>query len=141
MKNKRYRPLFDKLYWSISIPTALLVLIPTAVLAVLSPETLFLMIPLSVFVLYFFVTPFFGYAELRESSLFIKFGIFLRKEIPYHKIREIKKERKFYSDSMTSLKNAFEHINVKYNAFDVTSVSLEDNEEFIRELKKRCSAL
>ena len=78
MKNKKYRPLFDRLYWSISIPTLLLVLVTTVLLGVLSSETLFIMIPLSIFVLYFFVSPFFGYAELRETTLFIRFGFFLR---------------------------------------------------------------
>ncbi len=141
MENKKYRPLFDKLYWLISIPTLLIVLVPTVVLGILSPETLVLMIPLSLFVLYFFIMPFFSYVELREASLFIKFGFFLKKEIPYSKIRGIKKERKFYSESMMSLKNAFDHINIQYNAFDVTTVSVTDNDEFVSELKKRCSLL
>ena len=141
MENKKYRPLFDKLYWLISIPTLLIVLVPTVVLGILSPETLVLMIPLSLFVLYFFIMPFFGYVELREASLFIKFGFFLKKEILYSKIRGIKKERKFYSESMMSLKNAFDHINIQYNAFDVTTVSVTDNDGLVSELKKRCSLL
>lgn len=137
MENKKYRPLFDRLYWSISIPTLLLVLVTTVLLGVLSSETLFIMIPLSLFVSYFFVSPFFGYAELRETTLFIRFGFFLRKEIPYRQIREVRKERKFYSESMMSLKNAFEHVNIKYNAFDVTTVSVKDNDELMRELNAR----
>lgn len=139
MENKRYYPLCDRLYWLLFIPTALIVLVPTVVLGILSPETLALMIPLSLFVLYFLVSPLFGYVELREASLFIKYGFFLQKEIPYQKIRDMKKERKFYSYSMMSLKNAFEHVDIKYNTFDVTTVSVMDNDGFISELKKRCS--
>ncbi len=138
MENKNYRPLFDRLYWFISIPTVLIVLIPTVVLGILSPGTLFWMVPLTVFVLYFFVTPFFSYLELREHSLFIKYGFFLKKEIPYEKIRGTTKERKFYAESMMSMKNAFEHVNIQYNTFDVTTVSVVSNDEFIIELQKRC---
>jgi uncharacterized membrane protein YdbT with pleckstrin-like domain len=137
MENKKYRPLFDKLYWCISVPTTLFVLITTVVLGILSPETLFWMIPLSLFITYFFISPFFGYVELRETSLFIKYGFFLKKEISYHKIRDVQKEKRFYSESMISLKNAFEHVNIKYNAFDVTSISIVESEAFLQELEKR----
>ena len=140
MKNQKYRPLFDRLYWWIAVPTLLIVLIPTVILGILSPETLFMMIPLSLFVLYFFISPFFGYVELRETSLFIRYGLLLKKEIPYDKIRGMVKERKFYAESMMSLKNAFEHVNIQYNAFDVTTVSVMDNDEMMREIQKRCSS-
>jgi hypothetical protein len=39
---------------------------------------------------------------------------------------------------MVSLKNAIEHVNIKYNSFDVTTVSVVDNDGFIEELKERC---
>ena len=51
----------------------------------------------------------------------------------------IVKERKFYAESMMSLKNAFEHINIKYNAFDVTTVSVVDNDGFIKMLQACCA--
>lgn len=139
MKNQKYRPLFDRLYWWIAIPTLLFVLISTVILGILSLGTLFWMIPLSLFVLYFFISPFFGYVELRKDSVFIRYGFFLKKEIPYQKIRDVQKERKFYAESMMSLKNAFEHVNIKYNAFDVTTVSVVDNDAFIKTLHERCA--
>ena len=139
MKNQRYRPLFDRLYWWIAIPTLLIVLIPTVILGILSPETLFWMIPLSLFVLYFFISPFFAYVEFHEDSLLIRYGFFLKKEIPYRKIRGTVKERKFYAESMMSLKNAFEHVNIKYNMFDVTTVSVVDNDGLIKTLQERCA--
>ena len=140
MEKQTYRPLFDRLYWWIAIPTLLIVLIPTVIIGILSPGTLFWMIPLSLFVLYFFISPFFGYVELRETSLFIRYGLLLKKEIPYDKIKGMVKERKFYAESMMSLKNAFEHVNIQYNAFDVTTVSVMDNDEMMREIQKRCSS-
>lgn len=139
MKNQKYRPLFDRLYWWIAIPTLLIVLIPTVILGILSPETLFWMIPLSLFVLYFFISPFFAYVEFHEDSLLIRYGFFLKKEIPYRKIRGAVKERKFYAESMMSLKNAFEHVNIKYNAFDITTVSVVDNDGLIKTLQERCA--
>lgn len=139
MKNQRYRPLFDRLYWWIAIPTLLIVLIPTVIFGILSPETLFWMIPLSLFVLYFFISPFFAYVEFQEDSLLIRYGFFLKKEIPYRKIKGIVKERKFYAESMMSLKNAFEHVNIKYNMFDVTTVSVVDNDGLIKTLQERCA--
>ena len=138
MENKKYRPLFDKLYWCISVPTTLFVLITTVVLGILSSGTLFWMLPLSLFIIYFFISPFFGYVELRETSLFIRYGLLLKKEIPYEKIKGMVKERKFYAESMMSLKNALEHVNIKYNAFDVTTVSMIDNDQFIIQLQNRC---
>jgi hypothetical protein len=121
--------------------TLLIVLIPMVICGVLAPNTLFVMVPIFLFVLYFFISPFFGYVEFRDHSLLIRYGFFLRREIPYHKIRSVQKERKWYCESMLSLKNALEHINIKYNTFDVTTISVTDNDEWICELKKRCSAL
>ena len=37
-----------------------------------------------------------------------------------------------------SLKNAMEHVNIRYNAFDVTTVSVKENDELMRELESRC---
>ena len=140
MENKRFKPKTDKLFWLIFIPTSLLTLGVTVVSAVFLPVTLFYTVPIDVFVGYFVVSSLFGYAELREHSLFIKYGFVLKKEIPYGKIRSLEKARKFYSESMMSLKNSFEHVNIKYNRFDVTTVSVVDNDLFIRELNDRISA-
>ncbi len=136
MENKRFKPLIDRLYFMIFIPTALLLIAVTAASA-FSPPALIITGAVDLFVLYFLISPLFGYVELRESSLFIKYGFLLKKEIPYAKIRGAVKGRKFYSESMMSLKNSFEHVNVKYNTFDVTTVSVVKNDAFISELEKR----
>ena len=47
--------------------------------------------------------------------------------------------RKFYSDSMLSLKTSFEHVNVKNNKFDMISVSVKDNDGVIKDLEERTS--
>ena len=61
----------------------------------------------------------------------------LKKEIPYHKIRAIEKERGIYCNSIMSLKNALDHINIKYNKFDITTVSVVDNDDLIRKIEAR----
>ena len=138
MENPRFKPLFDKTYGIIWISLSVVMILCT-VLAVFEPTALFVMIPTDLFVLYFLVSPLCGYVELREETVFIRFGFILKREIPYKKIRGITKERKFYSDSMLSLKNAMEHVNIKYNTFDMISVSIIDGDGFIRELEKRTS--
>ena len=138
MEIKRFKPLFDKLYFILLVPTMILILGATALVFLFpAPLAVFIIVAVDLLVLYFFVSPLFGFVELRESSLFIKYGFFLKKEIRYEKIRGAVKVRKFYSDSMMSLKNSFEHVNIKYNAFDITSVSVVDNEEFIEALEER----
>ena len=107
-------------------------------MAIFDPGALWIMIPTTLMVIYFLVAPLFGYVELREDGLFIKYGFFMKKEIPYERIRSVEKDRRWYSESMMSLKSALEHVNIKYNSFDVTTVSVEDNDGFIRELNNRC---
>jgi len=138
MVNERYKPLIDKLYWVILASTVAILLFMTAV-ASFSQIALFITIFADLTVIYFFVSPLFGYVELRENSVYIKYGLLLSKEIPYEKIRGAVKERKFYSDSMASLKNSFEHVNLKYNTFDVTTVSVVDNDGLIKTLQERCA--
>ena len=133
MNTKRYRPLIDKTFWLILIPTLLLLMAAT-VLAAFEPTALFIILPVDALSLYFLVSPLFGYVELRGDSLFIKYGLILKKEIPYAKIRKVERDKKFYSESMTSLKLSLEHVNVKYNSFDVTTVSVKDNDGFVEEL-------
>ena len=137
---ERFKPLIDKLFWIIFTPVLVLMAIVTTIVFIY-PELAAIIITLGVdfILLYFFISPLFGYVELRESSLFIKYGFIIKREIPYGKIRSIQKERKFYSESMMSLKNAIEHINIKYNSFDVTTISVVNNDVFIEMLKARIS--
>ena len=135
MEQKRYKPLIDKLFWFISIPTLILLMTATA-LSVFSTVSLIIVIFVYIFVLYFLISPLVGYVELRGDCLFIKFGFFLKKEIPYTKIRGIEKKRKITADSMLSLKNAMDHVNIKYNKFYVISVSVKETDCFISELTK-----
>lgn len=136
MEKKRYLPLIDKLFFIVSIPTLILVGAGVAI-SVYSIPALLIMCAIALFVLYVLISPLFGYVELGESSLVIKYGFFLKKDIPYTSIRDITRERKFYSDSMLSLKNSLDHVNIKYNKFEITSVSVKNNDEFIAELEKR----
>ncbi len=136
MNPRKFKPLIDKFYVLIIIPTVLLLTAGTVV-AAFEPTVLFIMIPTDMLTLYFLISPFFGFVELRESTLFIKFGFFLKKEIPYLKIRGVDKARKINSESMLSLKCAIEHINIKYNTFDMVTVSVKDNDGFYAALKER----
>ena len=137
MKNERYRPKVDKLFWwlfSITNGVLLAILVPTTIDA---PTTLFINLPIFLFTNYFFISSLFGYVELRERELFIKYGLFLKRSIPYAKIRALEIERKFYTDSILSLKNAMEHVNIKYNSFDVTAVSVTDNDDLIAAINEK----
>ena len=141
MKNERYKPKVDKLFWwlfSITNGVLLAILIPTTIDA---PTTLFINLPIFLFTNYFFISSLFGYVELRERELFIKYGFFLKRSIPYAKIRSLQKERKFYTDSILSLKNAMEHVNIKYNSFDVTAVSVTDNDALIAAIEGKIASL
>ena len=136
LKIKRYKPLIDKLFYIILIPT-LALLVGCTVIAGFEPVALFIMLPVDLFCLYFLISPLFGYVELREKTVFVKFGFFMKKEIPYSKIRGIVKVRQIYADSMMALKNSLTHINIKYNTYDLVSVSVKDNDGFIAELNAR----
>ena len=137
MERMRFKPLVDKLFWIISISTVL-ILVPPTVLAVGYIGSGILIAFVDLCVIFFIVSPLFGYVELRENTLYIKYGLILKKELPYERIRSVEIEHRFYSDSMISLKNAFEHVNIKYNAFDVTTVSVVGNRELIEKINERC---
>ena len=137
MENKKFKPGLDRMFWIILIFTSALMLSLTVILSIFYTPILFLMIAADIFVLYFLISPLFGYVELRKNGVFIKFGFILKREIPYGKIRGLEKCRKLYSDSMVSLKNKIEHVNIKYNTFDVVSVSLQNNDVFMEELNLR----
>ena len=141
MDNKKYKPKVDKLFYLVMIPTMIIVLAPVIICGILVPTTLFITVPILLFTTYFLITTLFGYVELQESSLFIKYGFIMSKEIPYDKIRGVEKERSIISTSTLSIKNALDHVNIKYNKFDVTTVSLDDNDDFIIELNKRCGKI
>ena len=136
LENRRYKPLIDKMFYLIWVPISI-VMLGVTVLSFFEPTALFVMLPVDIFTFYFLFSQLFGFAELREKSLFIKFGFILKTEIPYSSIRGIAKDRKFYSDSMLSLKNALSHVNIKYNKFDLVTVSVKENDEFIEELTRR----
>lgn len=139
METKRYSPNFDRFYrLAIVLPTELVMLALTVTMAILEPTSLFYDIPVLLFVNYFVISPMTGYVELREEGLYIRFGFFMKREIPYAKVRGIAKEHKFYADSMLALKGSLDHINVKYNKFDLVSISIKNTDEFIAELSERC---
>lgn len=140
MDSKIYKPLVGELFWWITIPTVVFMIGMTVGLAIFFPPSLLYMIPTCLLIAYFLVTPLFGYVELRESSIFIRFGFFMTREISYDRVRGVVKARKFYSDSMVSLKNSMEHVNIKYDKFDMASVSVIDNDDLINEIEKRISA-
>ena len=137
MGNKKFTPKYDKLFWIIFIPTVIFLVVMTVIPSIFAREALWIMIPVDLFVLYFLISPLFGYAELREKSLFIKFGFIIKREIPYERIRGAEKVKKAYADSFIALKNSMEHVNVKYNTFDMLSISVKDNEAFIEEINLR----
>ena len=87
MGNKKFTPKYDKLFWIIFIPTVIFLVVMTVMPSIFAREALWIMIPVDLFVLYFLISPLFGYAELREKSLFIKFGFIIKREIPYERIR------------------------------------------------------
>ena len=136
VQNKRYKPKFDKLTLWIWIPTAALLLAATA-LSVFYPIAFIIMLAADIFTFYFLATSFAAYVEVGEQALFIKFGFIKKREIPYNKIRGISRERKIYADSMMSIKNSLDHINIKYNSFDIVSVSVIDNEALIADIERR----
>ena len=136
MENKRYKPLIDFSYFLIWIPISIFLIL----MSINSFESKFgwiIMLFIDLFTFYFLITSLFGYVQLKENSLFIKFGLILNKEIPYDKIKEIKKERSFITYSPLSLKNALEHVNIKYNKYDLVTVSVKNNDVFIKELTKK----
>ena len=139
MENVRFKPQIDRLFWFIWIPTVILLAMGT-VIACTSVVALLIMLATDIFTLYFLVSPLFGYVELREQTVCIKFGFFMSREIEYSRIRTVNIERKWYSESMLSLKCAYEHVNIKYNSFDVVTVSVESNADLARELELRSKA-
>ena len=136
VENVRLKPQIDRLFWLIWIPTLILLAVGT-VIAASSVVALLILIATDIFTIYFLLSPLFGYVELRERTVYIKFGFFVSREIEYARIRSVETERRFYSESMLSLKCAYEHVNIRYNAFDVLTVSVRDNATLAAELDLR----
>lgn len=136
MDNKRFKPKIGKMFYIIWIPTVLFLAVCTW-LSFASPLGFAIILATDLFTLYFLITSLFGYVELREETFFVKFGLLTQMEIPYTSIRDVCKERRFYSDSMMSLKYTLEHVNIKYNRFDLVSVSVVENDELIHDLAER----
>ena len=139
MENVRLKPQLDRLFWLIWIPTLILLAVGT-VIAASSVVALLILIATDIFTLYFLLSPLFGYVELRARTVYIKFGFFVSREIDYARIRSVNIERKWYSESMLSLKCAYEHVNVKYNSFEMVTVSVEGNADLAHELELRSKA-
>ena len=138
MQPRRYKPLVDKLFWWIAVPSVAFMLFMTVVVCLMpAPFAAVLVALCTVLLAYFLISPLFGYVELREQCVFIKCGFFLKREIPYDRIRTTEKARKWYSDSMISLKSAMEHVNIKYNRFDIFSVSVIGNDELMADIGAR----
>ena len=138
MNLKRYKPLVDKYFWIIWIVLSIF-LIPITILSYTQIVPFILMLIVDIFCYYFMVSSLVSYVELRKDTLYIKYGFILKREIPYNKIRGIEKERRVITYSMLSIKNALEHINIKYNKYDMTTISVVGNDELVIELNKRIS--
>ena len=134
MPTKKYKPLVGKMFYIIWIPTSIMMIVAT-ILSFAAPIALIILLATDVFTFYFLVSSLVGYVELREGEVFVKCGFIQKVTIPYDKIRDITKEHKFYADSMISIKNALDHVNIKYNKFDIISVSVKDNDGLVEVLK------
>ena len=137
---KRYKPLVGKLFWIAAVLLALL-LAGATVLAAASPLALAILIVIDFLCVYLAISPLFGYVELREDCVFIKFGLMLERRIEYERIRGVELEWAIYADSMLSLKNAAWHVNIKYDRFNLVCVSVVGNDELIREIENRCGII
>ena len=136
MTYKKFKPKIGRMFYVIWVPTVIFLIAMTAV-SFVAPLAFVILLLTDALTLYFLLTSLFGYVELREDSVFVKFGFIATAEIPYSKIREVTKERKLYADSIMSLKNSLDHVNIRYNRFDVVSVSVVDNDNLMCEINKR----
>ena len=134
--NKRFKPKIGKTFYVIWIPTVLFLSVMTAV-SLGAPLAFVILLMTDALTLYFLLTSLFGYVELRDDAVFVKFGFIAKAEIPYSTIRGVTKERKLYADSIMSLKYSLDHVNIKYNRVDIVSVSVTDNDELISEIEAR----
>ena len=136
MTYKKFKPKIGRMFYVIWVPTVIFLIAMTAV-SFVAPLAFVILLLTDALTLYFLLTSLFGYVELRGDSVFVKFGFIATVQIPYSRIREVTKERKLYADSIMSLKNSLEHVNIRYNRFDVVSVSVVDNDSLMNEIEKR----
>ena len=136
MNKKKYKPLIDKYFYCIWIPLSIL-LITFTVFSIAELPALLIMLATDIFTFYFMFSSLLGYCQLRENTLYVKFGFILKREIKYEDILELKKERGVMTYTMLSLKNALDHITIKYNKYDLIAISIKNQEEFILELEKK----
>ena len=73
MESKRYKPMIDKYFWIIWIPLMAFLLAAT-LLSLFEPIALVILLLTDLFCFYFMVSSLVGYVELREKSVYIKFG-------------------------------------------------------------------
>ncbi len=132
----RYKPKTDKLFWWMLVIVNAICL-PMLALGFFNTVSLVFAVLLLLFVNYFLLSPLFGYAELREEDLYIKYGLFIHKTIPYKNIRTAEIKRSVISEAVLNLKLSLEHTLIKYNKFDFTIVSVTDNRAFAEELMKK----
>ena len=71
-------------------------MIPFTVISFIELPALIIVLCTDIFILYFMISSLVAYVELKENSLYIKFGFILKREIPYNTILEINKEKKGY---------------------------------------------
>ena len=136
MTYKKFKPKIGRMFYVIWVPTVIFLITMTAV-SFVAPLAFVILLLTDALTLYFLLTSLFGYVELRDDSVFVKFGFIATVQIPYSRIREVTKVRKLYADSIMSLKNSLEHVNIRYNRFDVVSVSVVDNDGLMNEIEKR----
>ncbi len=89
------------------------------------------------FVDYLLLSPLFGFVQFEEKNLYIKYGLIIKKRIPYDKISTIKIEKKLYSECLLSLKTSVEHMHITYNLYDTTCISLKETDAFLEEVARR----
>ena len=135
---KKYKPKVDKLFYImlvvINVISLAILIIPQ--LFYLSFESFIFSIIVILFINYFLISPLFGYIEIRETSIFIKYGIILKKEIPFNKIKKLELKKKWYSDSIFALKCSIEHVDITFNSYDKTCVSVKENDIFIEDVRR-----
>ncbi len=138
MRKKRYTPLIDRLFWIVLFITLpIIVVLTIAVCLFPVPLAICIVCITNLLILYLQLSPLFGYVEFEEKHVLVRFGLLMKRVIPYTEIRSAEKKRQISSDSIISLKCAIEHVNIKYNTFDVLTVSVKDNDALIAELEER----
>ena len=136
MERIRFKPLVDKIFYII-LAICVAAVLPFLIIGFFEPTVLFVVVPTALLVAYFIISPLFGYVELSATGVLVKFGFFVKRELKYGEIRRTEIVKKLYSDSMVSLKNAIEHVNIWYGSFAVISVSVTDNAGLVREIEQR----